>query len=105
MKIILSLAVSLAVFALGSAGLAKEEAKTGEALYKRYCASCHPDGGNIINPAKTLHQKDREANGVKNEKDIINSMRNPGPGMTKFDQKTVPDPDAKNIAQYILKTF
>ncbi len=88
-------------------GFAKEsETKDkGEALFKANCSPCHPDGGNIINPAFTLKKKDREAHGVKTAKDIIGKMRNPGPGMTKFDSATVPDKDAKAIAEYILKTF
>jgi len=32
-------------------------------------------------------------------------MRNPGPGMTKFDEKTIPEETAKAIAEYILETF
>ena len=77
----------------------------GEALFKANCAVCHPDGGNVVNPAKTLHKKDRDANNVKTAKDIIGRMRKPGPGMTQFDQKTISDKDAKEIAEYILKTF
>ncbi|MCL5023678.1 MAG: c-type cytochrome [Nitrospirae bacterium] len=81
------------------------EAKDGEALFKQHCSPCHPDGGNTVNPQKTLHKKDREANGVKSAPDIIGKMRNPGPGMTKFDEKTLPDKDAQAIAEYVLKTF
>ena len=77
----------------------------GEKNFKKLCAVCHPDGGNIINSKKTLHKKDREANNIKTEADIIKNMRNPGPGMTKFDEKTVPDKEAQEIAKYILKTF
>lgn len=89
------------------AGFAKEDAKKdkGESLFKTNCAPCHPDGGNIINPQKTLHKKDREANNIRKPADIISKMRNPGTGMTKFDEKTIPDKDAKAIAEYILKTF
>ncbi|MBP2679434.1 MAG: cytochrome c, class, partial [Deltaproteobacteria bacterium] len=36
---------------------------------------------------------------------IVGKMRNPGPGMTRFDTKTISDKDAKEIAQYILKAF
>ncbi len=79
--------------------------KTGEALFKQNCAICHVDGGNIVNPQKTLHKKDREANNVKKAEDIVKIMRNPGPGMTKFDVKTVTDKQAHEIAEYILKTF
>ncbi|MDA8098146.1 MAG: c-type cytochrome [Nitrospiraceae bacterium] len=81
------------------------EEKSGEAMFKQFCAVCHPDGGNIVNPAKTLHKKDRDANNVKTAADIMNKMRNPGPGMTKFDTKTLPDKEAKEIAEFVLKTF
>lgn len=98
--------VIAAVFVLGSLGIAKEsEKKSGETLFKENCSPCHPGGGNIINPQKTLHKKDREANNLKEAPDIVSKMRNPGPGMTKFDEKTLPDKDAKEIADYILKTF
>jgi cytochrome c6 len=70
---------------------------SGEALFKQHCALCHPDGGNIINPQKTLRKKDRDAHNVKTAQDIIHNMRNPGPGMTKFDDKTVPEKDAKQM--------
>ena len=53
----------------------------------------------------TLRKKDLEAHNIKNPGDIVNKMRNPGPGMPAFDEKTVPDKDAQKIAEYILKTF
>jgi hypothetical protein len=40
--------------------------------------------------------------GVKN---IITAMRKPGPGMTPFDEKVIPDKTAEAIAEYIAKTF
>ena len=83
----------------------KTQGSTGEALFKQHCAVCHPDGGNNINPQKTLHKKDREAGGVKTASDIVGKMRNPGPGMTKFDEKMIPDEDAKQVAEYVLRTF
>jgi cytochrome c6 len=79
--------------------------QTGEALFKQNCAICHVDGGNIVNAQKPLHKKEREANGVKSAADIIKRMRNPGPGMTMFDEKTISNKDAHKIAEYILKTF
>ncbi len=88
-------------------GFAKEDAKkdTGESLFRENFSPCHPDGGNVINPQKTLHKKEREANNIRKPADIVSKMRNPGPGMTKFDKKTIPDKNAKAIAGYILKTF
>jgi cytochrome c6 len=94
------ISVSMAGFAKGD-----EATGTGEALFKQNCSPCHPDGGNIINPQKTLHKKDREVNNLRKPEDIVSKMRNPGPGMTKFDNKTISDKDARAIANYILKTF
>ena len=86
-------------------GMALGAEQTGEALFKKNCAICHVNGGNIMNAQKTLHKKEREANGVKTAADIIKKMRNPGPGMTKFDEKAVSNKDAHEIAEYILRTF
>lgn len=80
-------------------------AATGEELYKQHCASCHPDGGNIIKPKYTLHTKDMVREGIKDAKGIIKLMRKPGAGMTAFDKKTISDKDAQAIADYVLKTF
>ncbi len=96
----------IAVFILGSFAFAvAKEASKGEKLFMANCKVCHPDGGNIVNPKKTLHKADREANGVTKVEDVIKRMRNPGPGMTKFDEKNYPDKDARAIAEYVLKTF
>jgi len=95
----------LACIAGGSVAAEKAAKISGEAEFKEHCAVCHPDGGNIVNPAKTLHKKDRDANAIKKPEDIIAKMRKPGPGMTQFDQKTIPDKEARAIAAYIIKTF
>jgi len=111
MKKVLSVSVAAVavcvMIAGGSIAAEKKQAKkiSGAAEFKEHCAACHPAGGNIVNPAKTLHSKDLKANGVKNAADIIGKMRNPGPGMTKFDKNTIPDKEAKAIADYVLKTF
>lgn len=105
--------IAIAVLIFGTACTQKEQAKEpvketgirGAELFKQHCFPCHPDGGNVINPQKTLHKKDREVNGVTTAADIVGKMMNPGPGMTKFDEQTLPDADAREIAEYVLKTF
>ncbi|MCL5021973.1 MAG: c-type cytochrome [Nitrospirae bacterium] len=88
--------------------------KSGKDLFAQNCSGCHPDGGNILNPRKTLHGKDLEANNIKTPRDIVKKMRNPGPdpthpqdwaGMRMFDEKAISDDDALKIANYILETF
>jgi cytochrome c6 len=81
------------------------EGSQGEQAFVKNCAVCHPGGKNIINPAKTLSKKVLSENGIRSAADILRQMRNPGPGMTQFDEKTIPDGTAKAIAEYILKTF
>jgi len=92
-------------FATGTVAPASADAKSGEAGFKKYCAACHADGGNIVNPKKTLSRADREKNGVNSAAAIVKLMRNPGPGMTPFPPETIPERDAKEIAGYVLATF
>ena len=101
---VLVVSVGLALPAAGLNAAEKKES-AGAKLFQQHCAVCHPNGGNIIKPSKSLHKKDMDANGVKTAKDIVGKMRNPGPGMNRFDTKTVSDKDAKEIAQYVLNTF
>jgi len=86
----------LSVTLLASAGSAATAG--GEALFKAKCASCHPDGGNIVNPKETLK-------GIKDPKKIIKQIRKGGGGMPAFDAKSISDKDAKSLADYIIKTF
>lgn len=83
----------------------KGEKIDGAKEFKEHCAVCHPNGGNIVNPKKTLSKGDLAANGIKSAKEIIKNMRKPGPGMTAFDARTISDKEAKAIAEYVLKTF
>jgi cytochrome c6 len=101
---VVAVTLSLAVPAAVLYGAEKKESK-GAKLFQQHCAACHPDGGNILTQALTLRKKDRDAHDVKTAKDIVGKMRNPGPKMTRFDAKTIPDKDAKEIAEYILTAF
>lgn len=86
---------------------ANEESKRGigENLFNQYCLMCHPDGGNIFNAQKSLHRNDLNSHNIKKIEDIVNIMRNPGPGMPSFDEDKIPDDLAKKIAEYIFDTF
>jgi cytochrome c6 len=93
--------IILATLVLSAALLtsAASAAEAGaEAIFKGKCASCHPDGGNIINPKETLK-------GMKDSKKIVNKIRKGGGGMPAFDAKAISDADAKQLANYIIKTF
>src|SRR5690242_18823874 len=50
---------------LSSAAPAKGELMlNGEALFKQYCANCHPDGGNVSDPQRTLRSSALKANHI-----------------------------------------
>jgi cytochrome c6 len=93
-KCILVAAVAVSVSMMSVVAFAAD----GEAIFKAKCASCHPDGGNIINPKETLK-------GLKDSKVIVKKIRKGGGGMTAFDAKAISDADAKLVADYIIKTF
>jgi len=80
-------------------------AKAGEEAFIKHCGICHAEGGNRINPAKTLSRKDLNANGIKTPADVIIKIRNHRPGIIRFDEVMISDKEAESIAKYILKTF
>lgn len=84
-----------AVALLSSTSIAAEK---GAALFSEKCASCHPNGGNVMNPKATLK-------GIKNPQKVIKKARNGGGGMPAFDSKTISDTDLKVLADYIVKTY
>ncbi len=105
---ILRFGVSLTIFSFvcATAGVScATTAQVGKKGFEKYCAVCHPEGSNIINPAKTLKKASLVGNGITSGKDIVRIMRHPGPGMTSFGTNVIPDSEAKEIADYILKTF
>lgn len=83
---------------IGMMSVASFATETGETIFKAKCASCHPDGGNIIKPKESIK-------GIKDTKKITKKIRKGGGGMPAFDAKAVSDADAKSVADYIVKTF
>lgn len=82
-----------------------QQTQTGEALFKQYCAPCHPDGGNVSDRERTLHGAALRRHSITTPGAIVNIMRNPGPRMIRFDKATISDKEAMAIAEYILETF
>ncbi len=87
------------------AGCSPRSGLSGEEIFAQHCAGCHSEGGNTVNPRKTLHKKDLEADNIKTPGDIVSRMRNPGVGMPRFERNVITDRDAEKTAEYILSTF
>jgi len=101
----ISLLILILMMACLSVSIVEAQENIGETLFNEHCVACHPGGGNIINPKKTLHSSDLTANNITKPEGIIAIMRNPGPGMPKFDNEKIPDNFAEKLAEYVLKTF
>jgi cytochrome c6 len=71
---------------------------SGKTLFKDKCASCHPDGGNILEPKENLF-------GLENSAKIVKKIRKGGGGMPAYDKQSITDSDAKLLADYIMETF
>jgi len=84
---------------------AAQSGSMGEKLFNEHCKKCHRNGGNIINPEKTLYKDALEANNIRTPEDIIRIMRSPGKGMPKYDENKIPDEEARQLGEYILGTF
>ncbi len=107
-KSFVTTAILLAVCLSAASGFCdtkKGEKIDGKKEFEEHCAVCHPNGGNTINAMKPLSRKSLRTNGIKSAQDIIAKIRNPGPGMTRFDEKTISNKEAKAVAEYILKAF
>jgi cytochrome c6 len=85
----------------------ENERLSGGQLFDKYCAECHRDGGNIVNPKKTLKKKDRDANGISSADKLSGYMMNPGPGMPRLvhEDREITREQAASIAAYIIETF
>ncbi|WP_298269021.1 c-type cytochrome [Geobacter sp.] len=91
--------------AIAAAGCSRDSGASGAALFAIHCAGCHPDGGNTVNPKKTLRAADRQANGIRTAGDVAALIRNPGPGMPVFTPGVIPAGEAKRIGTYVVTTF
>jgi cytochrome c6 len=88
-----------------SATPAPEAGRDGEELFKQYCAACHPNGGNVSDPERTLHGSVLKKKQINTPEDIVRIMRKPLSRMIRFDAATLSDKDARTIADYVLRTF
>ncbi len=71
-------------------------------VFKKNCAACHKEGGNIMNPEKTLTKDALEKNGVNSVaavKKIISEGKAPMPAFAgKLDDKQIDE-----VAAYVIE--
>ncbi len=69
--------------------------------FNKYCSSCHSNGGNLMNPKKTLSKKDLANNGVDNIGSISTLVTNGKPPMPAFG-KSLSNEEIANVAKYVM---
>ena len=83
----------------------RETVPDGEALFRQYCAACHPNGGNVSDPERSLYGSVLRRKHITMPEDIVRIMRKPLSRMIRFDASTLSDKDARTIAEYVLMAF
>ena len=79
--------------------------RAGEALFRQYCSPCHPDGGNVTDPHRTLRGSVLRTKRIDRPEDVVRIMRHPTSRMIRFDEETLSDRDALAIGEYVLSAF
>ncbi|NJM94953.1 MAG: c-type cytochrome [Acaryochloridaceae cyanobacterium CSU_5_19] len=88
--------VAIVTFALGRPVLAD-----GAGVFNANCAACHANGGNVVNPAKTIKQKDLDANGKNTLAAVVAQVTNGNGAMPAFGA-SLSSADIESVAQYVL---
>ncbi|MCW2277044.1 c-type cytochrome [Heliophilum fasciatum] len=77
--------------------------RQGHEMYKTHCASCHGDDGKGVKGVKAATLNNEGFLKIASDEYLTASIRNgrPAGAMPAFDKKTIPDEQAKYIANYI----
>jgi len=82
-------------------------AETGAVIFEAKCAACHANGGNVLNPGKTLFPAALEKNGYADVDSVSTLLRNGKGQMPKYQGSIPPvsrlsDEDIEQVATYVL---
>jgi len=84
----------------------QQQLRRGEELFKQFCAPCHPDGGNVSDPALTLRGSALRSHHITKPRDIVRIMRIPISRMISFDAANSFRQGCHcHRADYVLYTF
>ena len=84
-------------------------ADTGAVIFETKCAACHANGGNVLNPQKTLDAKALEKFKYNEQAAVVQLLKNGKGQMPKYQGAIPPisrlsDEDIEAVAQYVLDT-
>jgi cytochrome c6 len=80
---------------------AAADTKAGEAIFSTNCAVCHPEGGNVVDPAKPV----RGSAKLKDFPTFLGWIRVPNSPMTPFSAAQIPEAQARELYRYVVETL
>jgi uncharacterized membrane protein len=82
----------------GKAVPSPEAYKAGEKIFATNCSSCHPHGGNVIDPARPVLKSPK----LEDLNGFLAWIRHPTAPMPPFPDSKIPDAQAKELYDYIM---
>ena len=94
-------AAAICVALLSVAGFGQEAAKSkiGEEEFKENCSSCHPNGGNVIEPEDTIKGSPR----LRDFETFLSWIRKPVQPMPTFSASQISEEQAKQLYDFIVE--
>ena len=93
-RLILALSIAFPLTIAGSAG--------ANEVFDKNCASCHKDGGNIMNPDKTLSKESLEANGA-NSVDAVKTLVSDGKAPMPAFKGKLDDAQIDEVSAFVIE--
>jgi cytochrome c6 len=92
---------AICVALLSIAGFAQVTAKSkiGEEEFKKNCASCHPNGGNVIEPEDTIKGSPK----LRDFETFLSWIRKPVQPMPTFSPSQLSEEQARQLYDYIVE--
>jgi cytochrome c6 len=83
----------------GGFGQVTAKSKIGEEEFKENCSSCHPNGGNVIEPEDTIKGSPR----LRDFKTFLSWIRKPVQPMPTFSSSQISEEQARQLYDYIVE--
>ena len=95
------LGVTSAVYPQAAQAATEMATPDGSALFAVHCASCHPQGKNIIRRGKSLQQRALKRYGYDTEAAIAQIITQGKPPMSSYGERFSPE-EIQSLARYVL---
>jgi len=93
-RLILALSIACLLMIAGSAG--------ANEVFDQNCAACHKDGGNIMNPNKTLSKESLEQSGM-NSVDAVKQRVSEGKAPMPAFKGTLTDAQIDEVSAFVIE--